>query len=271
MVSVWSDFRQCNKSALTPRRSFPPIDYAGGAAWFSWEKNWSRSPIRYWHAIYNLEKRLQALFTAVSCICCFDCILVCDRLKSGILFLGSVSVTGFVHRSSLSSTRFVYCSSPRYSISITVSATGVSMISLVSRNSHLLKHCYKCSDILQKGCLYSRFLVMVKMPNVVSTAMSSYRLLFKRSIDPGYFWPCHHPVSECPRVSCQSNSSTRPFDHSVVLFMTLVNWYGREQVAGLVYHKHPRLEFCQDIWVFANEVHHVTVVYRKPPGIVSVI
>ena len=46
MISVWSDLRQYSRSALTARRGFPPVDNAGGAAWFSWEKNWSRSPSR---------------------------------------------------------------------------------------------------------------------------------------------------------------------------------------------------------------------------------
>ncbi|KAK2139176.1 hypothetical protein LSH36_1973g00001 [Paralvinella palmiformis] len=43
-----------------------------------------------------------------------------------------------------------------------------------------------------------QFLVMVKMSNVVSTAMSSYRLLLKLCSDPGYFRPCFHPAPVSP-------------------------------------------------------------------------
>ena len=46
VVSVWSDIRQCSRLALTARLGYPPVDNAGGAAWFPWEKNRSRSPLR---------------------------------------------------------------------------------------------------------------------------------------------------------------------------------------------------------------------------------
>ena len=70
-----SDSRQRSRSALTPIRSFPPVDRAGGAAWFSWEKKLLMSPSRVWQEMYSLEKRPQSLFSAASCAFCFELFL----------------------------------------------------------------------------------------------------------------------------------------------------------------------------------------------------
>ena len=104
-------------------QSFPPVDRAGGAAWFSWEKKLSISPFRVWQEMYSREKRPQSLFRAASCAFCLDFILNVGLLNSGSLFFGIVCGTSVVHYSSLSVTNLVYCSSPRVSILLTVSAT----------------------------------------------------------------------------------------------------------------------------------------------------
>ena len=46
----------CSKSDLVPARKPSPCERADGAAWFSYEKNWSTSPFLVWHAMYSLEK-----------------------------------------------------------------------------------------------------------------------------------------------------------------------------------------------------------------------
>jgi len=81
--------------------------------------------------MYSLEKRPQSLFNATSCAFCFYLIFTGGLLNSGNLFFGTVCVTGVVHRSSLSITNLEYCCLPRVSIFLTVSATWVSMMSLV--------------------------------------------------------------------------------------------------------------------------------------------
>ena len=72
---------------------------------------------------------------AASCSFCLDLILTGGLLNSGNLFFGRVCVTGVVHSSSRSVTNLVNCSFPIVSILRTVSATWVSMMSLVSMTS----------------------------------------------------------------------------------------------------------------------------------------
>ncbi len=62
-------------------------------------------------------------------------------------------------------------------------------------------------------------------------------LVFKLCSDPGNFWPCYHPASECSRIPSQSNGPTKTFHHCIVLLMALVKCHGRELVSGFVHHK----------------------------------
>jgi len=66
-----SNARHWRMSAFVLRRSSPPTESDGGAAWFSWAKFFARSPSLVWHATYKREKRAQSLFNDAIFIFCF--------------------------------------------------------------------------------------------------------------------------------------------------------------------------------------------------------
>ena len=88
--------KQPTRSDFVSVRSFPICDKAGGYAWFSCWKNWSRSPLRICDAMYNLENREQPLLSDDRCSCALDFSRTGGRLNSSRLFLLIGSVMGFV-------------------------------------------------------------------------------------------------------------------------------------------------------------------------------
>ena len=128
----WRALRQSTRSDFWPFLISPLSASDGGQGWFSWRKNSSRFPSRFWQAIYSRENKEQSFFNWTTFDLSFDWTFSSELWNSTNLFLGIGSEMGIVLCLSLHSTYDVYCSWPILRTFFTASTTPSLIMSLVS-------------------------------------------------------------------------------------------------------------------------------------------
>lgn len=81
IVKAWKQV--VSSDVFLVRRRFPSFELDGGHAWFSWLKNYSKSP-------FLVRAAKQSLFIDESCCCAFEVFFLKESSKKETLFLNEI-------------------------------------------------------------------------------------------------------------------------------------------------------------------------------------